>query len=258
VPADDRASLAGDAFLRTLVWLYMGSLFGAVFGLFLTALLALGQPYWLATVLAGACAAGAAAAFYAWSWVAILGTLVGLAASLITLIAAAGAHGPFRVVAVGGTLAAWVGALAGLFGTPNRTALAKMALGFVVGGLAAALTGLGGWLLPAGFDVVTITALTMLLAGTFYRLWVTPVVTEIGGKTPAMVSGICVAGGWGATVSLSIWVFAHTLASAADSAAAAALRPFLPVVLQALIGGALGGVIAGLLFAVLRTRWLDW
>jgi hypothetical protein len=241
-------TLVADASARAFIWFYVGTLFGALFGLFSGALLAIGQFQWSATILAGILAAGTITAFYAWPRAAIIGAIFGIAMGGIYVIVAPNVPLAAMILA-GGIVAAVIGGLVALISDPNYTALPKILTGCGAGLAAAALAALVSWLL-GDFHVTAISALTTLLAAAVYHLLVESVVRRVGPVIPSTLGAVLVAGGWGATMSLGTWVFGGSVQGALDPR-------WMASVLYSALGGALSGILVGFAFAILGARWLQ-
>lgn len=241
-------ALLADAFARAFIWFYVGTLFGALFGLFSAAFLAIGQIAWSATILAGTLGAGAITAFYAWPRAATIGAIFGMAVGGVYVIMALNI--PLAaMIGTGGIVAAVVGGLVALISDPNYTALPKILTGSGAGLAAAALAALVSWLL-GGFHATAVSALITLLAAAIYHLLVESVVRRVGPVIPSVLGAVLVAGGWGAAMSLGTWMFVGSVQDAVDPR-------WLATVLHAALGGALSGMVVGFAFGILGVRWLQ-
>jgi hypothetical protein len=239
---------AADAFARAFIWFYVGTLFGALFGLLSMAFLSIGQTQWSATILAGILAGGAITAFYAWPRAATVGAIFGIAVGGVYVIMAPNIPLAAMILA-GGIVAAVIGGLVALVSDPNYTALPKMLTGCGAGLVAAALAALVSWLL-GDFHVTAISALTTLLAAAIYHLLVESVVRRVGAAIPSMLGAVLVAGGWGAALSLGTWMFIGSVQSAIDP-------KWMATVLYGALGGALSGMVVGFALGILGARWLQ-
>lgn len=246
-----------DFFSRAVIWLYMGGLFGALYGGFLACCYGLEVSRWLAIILSGGVAAGAIAAFYSAMRIGILGVIGATASSFVIIVLDLNAFDDATLFTlIGAASAAVFGMIGALTGTASHSALPKAATGLVAGLPAAAVAAGISWLLFGEPKMLLIAAVTMLLSAAIYRGLVTPIVNATSHLCPVVLTGAAVAAGVGLVVALSVWAVVTGASAGGDSATVQATEAALLSAVFAAIGGGIGGFIAGGLSAVFRARWL--
>lgn len=241
---------ASEVLLFGVIWGLVGSIFAGLFVVFWAAL-ELGGYGAAALLIAAALAGAIGAAFYGAMQVAILGTLVGIIATLVFVVASGGQSSPGAVLAVAGAAGAVLGSG---FGAVNkflvRGALCKAFAG-LVGGIVAAAIVLGLRIVfPDFMPTWLVTGILVPVTGYVYVALVGSLENRLAGKIPLFLLGAVVAGILAAVVGATLWAVGGTATGTVAPAVSAAIEKAGTLMPSAVAGGSIGGIVAGLLLAI--------
>jgi hypothetical protein len=246
-----------EALVRSLIWAFIGTLYGLLFALFLV--LAEGwehqiNPYFLAGILAGTIGA----LIYSSMRLAVLMAIIITPITSLVLLLTDVSLNPLPLIMIIGAIGGVIGALYGRYSKASRVcrADAKTLTGFCAGFLVSL-----GYLIIAGprhdFAIAWVIGFMCPLTGWLYVIFVPTFIRYFDNLLPAEGDGALV--GIGVSVFISLLVLVMTNSINADSAGTylpqiEEIQALLP---QAVVGGLLGGGIAGLISGLFFKNWQD-
>lgn len=248
---------AKEAFLRAVIWAFIGTLYGMLFVFFAELAERWNlpmHPYFFSGVLAGTIGA----LIYSSMRLAVLLAIIISPVCLLFFIFSEGPLIPLELLKIVTPAGALIGALYGYFSKSSRVyrADAKMFTGFSAGFLAAL-----GYLtlseliteVPLGIIVATMCTIT----GWLYVLFVPTFIRFLDNLLPPVGDGALA----GASVAIFLAACFFVMITSVNTAPEVQQMPMIKhindTLPQAVTGGLLGGAFAGFLSGLFLTKWQD-
>lgn len=246
-----------EAFVRSVVWAFIGILYGLLF-VFFSELAIERQwpvpPYFFSAVLAGTIGA----LIYSSMRLAVLLAGIISPVCIIIMVLADGPVTPAKLLTFVTPAGAVIGGFYGLLSTGSRVyrADAKTLTGFSAGFLA----GLGYLILspyihsiPAG----VIIGVMCVVTGWLYVLFVPTFIRFRQGLLSPLWDGALVGAGVAVFLGISLYIMTSSVTGTSQTEVLPLIRRIDQLLPQALAGGLLGGAFAGFVSGILLTHWQD-
>ena len=246
-----------EAFIRSVIWAFIGLLYGMLF-IFFAELADVCDlpvdPYFFSGVLAGAIGA----LIYSSMRLAVLLAAVISPVCMLYLVLSDAVVQPAELLLVVAPVGAIIGALYGYFSTSSRVyrADAKILTGFSAGFIVSL-----GYLVLSGqaadLPVGVLIGVMCPLTGFLYVLFVPTFIRFRDNLLPPMGDGALAGTGVAVFLTLCFYMMISSINPGTGDAVPHLIRQLDTLLPQAMVGGLIGGGIAGLISGLLLTHWQD-
>lgn len=244
-----------EAFIRSVVWAFIGILYGMLFVFFaeLSKIWNLPMhPYFFSGVLAGTIGA----LIYSSMRLAVLLAIIISPVCILFFIFAESPVQPAQLLMIVTPAGAIIGALYGLFSTTSRVyrADAKMLTGFSAGFLAA----LGYLILSEHIQdapLGIIVGAMCITTGWLYVMFVPSFIRFHDHLLPPLGDGALVGASVAVFLAICFFVMISSINTGPDTQTPHLVQQIHQLLPQAVIGGLLGGAFSGFLSGLLLTKW---
>ena len=246
-----------EAFVRSVVWAFIGILYGLLF-LFFAELAKHHQlpihPFYFAAVLAGAIGA----LIYSSMRLAVLLASIISPLCILIMILASEPVPPAKLIMIVAPAGAVIGAFYGLFSAGSRIyrADAKTLAGFSAG----FIVGLGYLILSEylkGLHFGLIVAAMCIATGWLYVLFVPTFIRTFTDLLPPVMDGALVGAGVAIFLVVSLFIMTTSIEVVTRAESLPLIQQIDELLPQALTGGLLGGAFAGFISGLALTKWQD-